>query len=143
MDYYTIDRGAAGYFDLAEQYDTALDAETYAASIGKPGTAMLRSDYLATPTVQGQQLDAAKSEKTLELTSEGNRRLALLNFLFTDVVSAYMLGLVIKPSSMQALGGDVVAVGNAWAAAWSAIDALPTITDVENYNVETDPAWPS
>lgn len=141
-DLYSIDEGGGQWFNLADEFDSALDAQTFATSIGHAGTAVLRSVYLAEPVIVAHALDDDKVLKILELTAEGDRRCLLVSPLFESVLASMALGAAVKLSSLEMLGIDYVNVGTAYAAAVPVILALPNEAAVDAYNVATDPSWP-
>lgn len=139
-DLYTIDTGGGVFQQLVPEFDSALEAEQFAVTIGHPGTAQLRSAWNSSAEFLSQQLEELKGAKLLELTAEGDRRTLAVHLLFTSVAGAYVLA--ISVNALTATGSAAADVGTAWGDAVAVVVALADAAAVDAYDVVTDPGWP-
>ena len=141
-DLYSIDEGAGVFWHPLPEFDSANEAETFAADNGHAGTAELRATFVSSATHQAQLLEQAQGEKLAELTVEGDRRSVLVNVAFVSVITGYSVSQAFTMGAQTSDGADWVAVADAWEAAVITIAGLPNAAAVIAYDVVTDPAWP-
>ena len=142
MDLYTIDEGGGTFWQPVPEFDTANEAEVFAAGFGHGGTAILRAVFQASAPQVNAQTAIARTGKFEELETEGNRRTALVDPRFLSVQSIAALGDALKLSSFEVLGTDALQVSDAYEVGVTEIEALTSVATVEAYDVVNTPPWP-
>ena len=102
------------------------------------------------PTAQeivDAELPAAKTQKTVEVRVEANRRMRLINSAASFDNTALLRGLYlsVEPAARGVFASNIQQLVDIWTpgtAAATAINALATVQLVEAYDVVNDPSWP-
>jgi hypothetical protein len=142
MSIYVIDTGTS-HFTSSEDYATLAEAqqwEAFMATRGVVGTLLTFDAYLLTPNGQAFSLDAAKLIKLGLLRSEAlSRTTDAISSMDSLEAIADVLAIA-APTSADGLSNEEVLT--AYLQAVIVILALPTVLDVESYDVVNDPSWP-
>lgn len=137
---YVIDYGST-HITSAEEFDTLAEAETWQVEVllhdPTVGVLLTFDAWALTSTAQGIFLQSAKEIKQSALVAEGITRFP------PDITSIPVVrDIILMVQTLSAVGGEAAAVLVAYDDAVIQINALPTVPQVEAYNVVTEPNWP-
>ena len=125
----------------AHDYATLAEAEAWQArmllSNPTPAVLMTQDAFLLTPVGQSISLEDAKVLKLAELGVEGTGRLPIG---VDNIPTARDIILMVQQLSVEGDQAEDVIV--AYDNAVIQINALPTVPQVDAYNVVTEPNWP-
>ena len=144
MDVYVIDYGST-HITSSLEFDTLPEAEAWQAQVllhdPTVGTLFTLDAFKLTPNGQAFSLKAAKRQKLAELTTEALTRTGpgIQSIATLEAIAVVLAEEV--PSSIQGLNDR--AVLTAYLGAALVIVALPTVFDVDAYDVVNDPSWPT
>lgn len=130
---------------LAEEYDTAQEADDAANELEIYGTPIEATVWQSGSEVTGIQLKQAKFLKILELRREGRKKLRQAAPSLDDaqymIDSAIMVSAMVKTADLTTDGLMIKQIRNKFLLARQAIKQLTDKAAVQAYNVETDPGW--
>lgn len=138
---YVIDYGDGTHQTSADLFADLTAAQAWQAQvllhIPVVGSLTTQDFWRLTPEGQSFDLDAARELKITQLVVEGISRLP------TGITSlAVTRDIILMVVHLTPIGVEAAAVLTAFDDAVIDIIALPTVPDVQAYNVVTDPNWP-